>query len=48
MKIVRYLLFTIKYTIIKLADILFKEVFLRYKALENIIINRKSLFTSNY
>ena len=45
---VRYLLITIKYTIVKLVDILFKEVFLRYKALESIIINRNSLFTSNY
>ena len=45
---IRYLLITIKYTIVKLVDILFKEVFLRYKALENIITNRDSLFTSNY
>ena len=45
---VRYLLITIKYTIVKLIDILFKEVFLRYGALKNIITNRGSLFTSNY
>ena len=45
---VRYLLTTIKYIIVKLADILFKEVFLRYEALENIITNRNSLFISNY
>ena len=45
---VRYFLITIKYTIVKLIDILFKEVFLRYEALENIIINRNSLFISNY
>ena len=47
-KMVRYLLITIKYTIVKLVDILFKEVFLRYRALENIIINRNSLFISKY
>ena len=47
-KIVRYLLVIIKYTIIKLIDILFKEVFLRYKTLENIITNYNSLFASNY
>ena len=45
---VRYLLTTIKYTIVELIDILFKEVFLRYEALENIITNRDSLFTSDY
>ena len=45
---IRYLLITIEYIIIKLIDILFKEVFLRYKTLENITINRNSLFTSNY
>ena len=45
---IRYLLITIKYTIVKLVDILFEEVFLRYGALENIITNRSSLFISNY
>ena len=47
-KIIRHLLITIKYIIIKLINILFKEVFLRYKTLENIIINRSSLSISNY
>ena len=47
-KMIRYFSITIKYTIVKLIDILFKEVFLRYEALENIIINCNSLFTSDY
>ena len=45
---IRYLSTTIKYTIVKLVDILFEEIFLRYEALEDIITNRSSLFTSDY
>jgi len=48
MKMTRYLFTKKTLTVVKLAELFFKQIALRYEILNNIIINRNSLFINAF